>query len=86
MITGYEEWKRNVFEEGEALGLKKGEAIGVKKGEAIGVKKGEEAMRKQSVLRMLSKGLSEAEVADLLGLSTEEVSSIASESENDSKA
>ena len=70
MITGYEEWKRNVFEEGEA----------------IGVKKGEEAMRKQSVLRMLSKGLSEAEVADLLGLSTEEVSSISSESENDSKA
>ena len=74
MITGYEEWKRNVFEEGEALGLKKGEAIGVK------------TERRQSVLRMLSKGLSEAEVADLLGLSTEEVSSIASESENDSKA
>ncbi len=74
MITGYEEWKRNVFEEGEALGLKKGEAIGAK------------TERRQSVLRMLSKGLSEAEVADLLGLSTEEVSSIASESENDSKA
>ena len=24
MITGYEEWKRNVFEEGEAIGVKKG--------------------------------------------------------------
>ncbi len=26
MITGYEEWKRNVFEEGEAIGVKKGQA------------------------------------------------------------
>lgn len=63
--------------EGEVIGMKKGEAIGIKKGEAIGVEKGRaegaKAKAAEMAKKMLSKGFDKRTVAEMSGLTIEEV-------------
>ncbi len=59
--------------EGEAIGLKKGEAIGLEKGEAIGFEKGAFKKNIENAKKMKSKGISLHDIAEITGLSIEEI-------------
>ena len=69
--------KREGKEEGLAEGMEKGLAEGMEKGLAEGMKKGmEKGMNKRSLeiaRKMLAKGLDEASVMDMTGLTAEEI-------------
>jgi predicted transposase/invertase (TIGR01784 family) len=58
--------------EGEKIGIEKGEKIGIEKGEKIGMEK----ERKANARKMKEKGLSAEDIADVTGLSIEEIASL----------
>ncbi len=74
-ITEYDEEKTLAFErrEGEKTGRIEGEKIGRIEGEKIGRIEGAENERNEIIIRMLSKGKSVEEIADLIGCSVEDV-------------
>ena len=69
--------KREGKEEGLAEGMEKGLAEGMEKGLAEGMKKGmEKGMNKRSLeiaRKMLAKGMDEASIMDMTGLTAEEI-------------
>jgi len=66
-------WKRWGYEEGIQEGLEKGIEQGIEKGIETGIAKGREEARREVAVRMLSKGASPEEVAELLDVPIEEV-------------
>ena len=75
---------RESFAEGEAIGLKKGrsegEAIGLEKGrsegEAIGLEKGAAQKQHEIAKSMKAKKIPTADIAEITGLSAEEVEAL----------
>lgn len=59
-------------EEGFGLGLEKGKALGLEEGKALGMEKG----KRDTARRMLAKGMTVELVADLTGLSVEQVQTL----------
>lgn len=70
-----EENRKAGWEKGHDDGFKEGEAIGLEKGEVIGVEKGV----RQVARKMISMGLSAADVAQATGLSASEIESLCKE-------
>ncbi len=68
---------------GEEIGLKKGEEIGQKKGEKIGLKKGEEIGQKKTmklmVINLINSGANNDFIAQITGLTIEEIQEIRNE-------
>ena len=69
---GLEEGRAEGLEEGRAEGLEEGRAEGLEEGRAKGV----EEARKQSAVRMKAKGFSAEDIADITGLSLEEIADL----------
>ena len=69
---------------GEKIGLEKGEKLGIAKGEKQGIAKGEkygrEKAQKAMLERMLEKGYSGEQIADLMGVSLEQIQILAGKS------
>lgn len=59
-------------EEGFGLGLEKGKALGLEEGKALGLEEG----KRDTARRMLAKGMTVELVADLTGLSAEQVQTL----------
>ncbi len=70
---GYKEGKEEGFEKGYGEGIERGMQEGIEKG----IEKGKLAERSEMAKRLLAKGFSIEEVAELSGLSAEQVASLA---------
>lgn len=57
-------------------GLAKGEEIGIAKGEEIGAERGKREAAVEMARKLLSRGMTPEEVADVTGLSAEEIASL----------
>ena len=72
------EWAETWLKEGEAKGIKLGEIRGEKRGLMLGM----EQTKRDTALRMLRRGMSAADVAELVDLPEEEVLRLAKEATN----
>lgn len=76
IAKGIEKGMAKGIEEGMAKGIEEGMAKGIEEGMAKGIEEGIEKTRLENAKKMLVKGFSVSDIADITGLSVEEINSL----------
>ncbi|MFA7621777.1 MAG: hypothetical protein WCY56_08040, partial [Aminobacteriaceae bacterium] len=76
------DWAEAWLKEGEMLGEKRGIKLGEKRGIKLGLVRGVKQTKRDTALRMIRRGMSASEVAELVDLPEDEVRLLAGQAIN----